>query len=296
MSKSKSRHLSKQTSGSSKNGANGVAKLASAANRTTAKTDASVSTTVEEKQPAAKPIPAASATTKSVPLTPNTGKAQTRDAAKYERRQAERQMRYLAQRRARRNRIIIWTSAILILAVIGGLVTYFVYQSQHAGAKSTSNAPYTEPIYDSSYPPIDNVYCDSGEQLAYHIHVHVSIYINGQPSPIPQYVGIPTDQQSGQATCFYWLHTHDTSGVIHIESPVNQIYTFGQFLDEWNQGFQSLGFPSQLLLTSGWTIWVNGQPYHGSLRNIPLNAHTLITLAFNSPNAKPDTTYNWGNL
>lgn len=286
MSKSKSRQPSK--SGYGQSSAN------RSATKTTIKANASESTTVEEKQPAAKQVPAASATTKSVPLTPNPGKALTRDAAKYERRQAERQMRYLAQRRARRNKIIIWTSAILILAVIGGLV-YFVYQSQHASAKS-ANAPYTEPIFDSNYGPIDNIYCDSGEQLAYHIHAHLEIYIDGKAYPLPQGIGIPVNQQSGQATCFYWLHTHDTTGVIHMESPVNQTYTLGQFLDEWNQGFQSLGYPSQLLLTSGWTIWVNGQPYHGKFSNIPLNAHTLITLAFNSPNVKPLTTYNWGGL
>lgn len=287
MSKSKSRQSSKSAYGQSS--AN------RSATKTTSKANASGSTTVEEKQPAAKSAPAASAATKPVPPTPNSGKALTRDAAKYERRQAERQMRYLAQRRARRNKIIAWTSVLLALVVIGGLVTYFVYQSQHASAKG-SNAPYTEAIYDNNYPPIDNIYCDAGEQLAYHIHARLEIYIDGKAYALPQYIGIPVNQQSGQSTCFYWLHTHDTTGVIHIESPVNQIYTLGQFLDEWNQGFQSLGYPSQLLLTSGWTMWVNGQPYHGSMTSIPLNAHTLVTLAFNSPNVKPTTTYNWGSL
>ena len=287
MSKSKSRQPSK--SGYGQSSAN------RSATKTTIKANASGSTTVEEKQPAAKQIPAASATTKSVPSTPNPSRALTRDAAKYERRQAERQSRYLAQRRARRNKIITWTSVVLALVVIGGLVTYFVYQSQHANSKNT-NTTFTEPIYDNNYPPIDNVYCDANEQLAYHIHSHLTIYIDGKPSPLPQGIGIPVNQQSGQATCLYWLHTHDTSGVIHMESPVNQTYTLGQFLDEWNQGFQTLGYPSQLLLTSGWTMWVNGQPYHGSMSSIPLNAHTLVTLAFNSPNVKPDTTYNWGGL
>ncbi|MDQ6661906.1 MAG: hypothetical protein M3Z24_13210, partial [Chloroflexota bacterium] len=53
---------------------------------------------------------------------------------------------------------------------------------------------------------------------------------------------------------------------------------------------------SQLASASGWTTYVNGQPYKGDFHSIPLQAHTLITLAYNSPNVKPDTTYNWGNL
>src|SRR5689334_7306957 len=206
MSKSKSRQSSK--SAYAQSSAN------RSANKATSKANASGSTTVEEKQPAAKSAPAASTATKPVPSTPNSGKALTRDAAKYERRQAERQMRYLAQRRARRNKIIAWTSVVLALVVIGGLVTYFVYQSQHASAKgSTSTTAYTEPIYDNNYPPIDNIYCDAGEQLAYHIHAHLEIFIDGKAYALPQYIGIPVDQQSGQSTCFYWLHTHDTTGV-----------------------------------------------------------------------------------
>ena len=35
--------------------------------------------------------------------------------------------------------------------------------------------------------------------------------------------------------CFYWLHTHTSDGVIHIESPTQRIYTLGQFFDEWHQ-------------------------------------------------------------
>ena len=42
--------------------------------------------------------------------------------------------------------------------------------------------------------------------------------------------------------------------------------------------------------------YVDGKPYKGDFHKIPLKAHTLITLAYNSPNVKPDTTYNWNGL
>ncbi len=297
MSKSKSRQPARKTSGSGKSGANGVNKQASAANKTTVKAGASVSTATEEKKPAAKPIPAASAATKSLPPTPAPGRAQTRDAAKYERRQAERQMRYLAQRRARRTKILAWTIGILLVLVVGGSVGFWVYQTHQPAHASNSPAaaPYQEPVYDTSYPPVDNVYCDQLEQSVEHIHVYVTMWIDGQQQSIPQYVGIPQDQ-SGNTTCFYWLHTHDSSGIIHIEAPAKEPFTFGQFIDEWNQQFNNLGFPSQLLLNTGWTIWVNGKPYHGTLDSIPLAAHNIITIAYNSPKAKPATTYAWNGL
>ncbi len=38
---------------------------------------------------------------------------------------------------------------------------------------------------------------------------------------------------SCQKNCIYWLHTHDDTGTIHIESPVEQNITLGQFLKIW---------------------------------------------------------------
>lgn len=235
---------------------------------------------------------------RSVPNTPAGigGKALSRDAAKYERRQQERQMRYLAERRRRRNRWLIALTVILVLAVAGGSTWLIVrnYVSGSANAKAPQGS-FQEPIFNTNYPPVDSVYCDQLEGSVEHIHAYLAIYINGQASPLPANVGIPQDQ-SGNASCFYWLHTHDTSGVVHIEAPVKEVFTFGQFRDEWDQQFVSLGFAPELLLNSGWTIWVNGKIYNGSLSSVPLDAHNIITLAYNSPKVKPVTTYNWGGL
>lgn len=219
------------------------------------------------------------------------------DAAKYERRQVERQVRYLAQRRVYRNKLLTRTAIVLLVAAIGGL-GYWLYQAHISSAQAASSSPaYQEAVYNSLYPPIDHVYCDQLEGQVTHIHAHVSIYINGKLSLIPQFVGIVQDN-AGDVTCYYWLHTHDFSGVIHIESPASakEMFTFGQFVDEWSQEFSTLGFPSQLLLKSGWTIWINGHRYQGALDSIPLAKHSLITIAYNSPNAKPDTTYAWNGL
>jgi hypothetical protein len=108
---------------------------------------------------------------------------------------------------------------------------------------------------------------------------------------IPANIGIASDQ-----SCFYWIHVHDTSGVLHIEAPTQKIYTLGNFLNIWNTAFSQMNYPVQLATSAGWTVYVNGKSYTGDFGNIPLNAHTLITMGYNSPNITPDITYNWGSL
>ena len=93
-----------------------------------------------------------------------------------------------------------------------------------------------------------------------------------------------------------WLSVSWRLGVIHIESPTQKDYPLGSFFDEWSQRFSSLGYPSTLDVTTGWQIWINGKPYTGNFRTIPLTAHELITLAYNSPGVKPDTSYSWNGL
>lgn len=196
---------------------------------------------------------------------------------------AKEQQRRQEQRVAARTRSITLFSIIGAIVVVVAVIVGAIYLNR--------NNNTTETIVNPSYPPVSGIYCSSGEQLAYHIHAHVSIYINGKLNPIPQYVGIASD-----GSCLYWLHTHYTDGIIHIESPTEHTYMFGNFLDEWSAHFSSLGYPPELDLTSGWQVWINGQPYTGNFRNIPLTAHQLITMAYDSQGVKPDTTYNWNGL
>ncbi|MGB8346065.1 MAG: hypothetical protein WCD86_14355 [Ktedonobacteraceae bacterium] len=211
-------------------------------------------------------------------------KATNKQAARRATMQAAKQQQRLEEQKIeKRTRLITLFSIIGAIVVVVAVIAGVIYYNQ--------NSTQTGTIANPSYPPVDGVYCDASEQLAYHIHVHASIYINGKQSLIPQDTGIAPD-----GSCYYWLHTHDTSGVIHIESPTQHIYTFGNFLDEWSAHFSSLGYPAELDFTTGWQVWVNGKPYTGSFRNIPLNAHSLITMAYDSPGVKPDTTYAWNGL
>src|SRR4051794_39395730 len=62
------------------------------------------------------------------------------------------------------------------------------------------------------YPIIDGIKCDKAEHFNFHYHAHLDIFVNGFSYLVPAGIGIkPPD-------CIYWLHTHDISGIIHVES------------------------------------------------------------------------------
>jgi hypothetical protein len=69
--------------------------------------------------------------------------------------------------------------------------------------------------------------CHTEEHFDFHIHTKLIIMIDNRFYPIPANVGIIPEK------CIYWLHTHDNSGLIHIESPIKRNFTLGQFLQIW---------------------------------------------------------------
>ncbi len=191
-----------------------------------------------------------------------------------------------AQVEAKRKRNIMITIVISCIVIVGAVVGTIAL---FGGLSPAPNNGISTTGSNQLAPPIDNVQCNVNEQLAFHIHAHLSMYINGQSIPLPALIGITN-------TCFYWVHTHDTSGIIHIESPIQAKFTLGTFLQLWREQFSQLQYQNQLSSTEGWKVYIDGKPFNGDFNKIELKAHELITLAYNSPNIKPDTVFNWGQL
>jgi len=85
------------------------------------------------------------------------------------------------------------------------------------------------PAWTGTGQPVDGVGCASNEN--YHIHTLLSIYRNGQRLAMPDMIG-----RSG---CTYELHTHDASGVVHIETDVPKRFKLSQYFSLWRQPFTS---------------------------------------------------------
>jgi hypothetical protein len=141
---------------------------------------------------------------------------------------------------------------------------------------------------------IDGISCQAGEQVLFHIHAHLTIFVQGQPRQVPAGIGIaPPDQVEQTASgnfidggaCFMWLHTHSADGIIHTESPIHRAYTLGDFFDIWGQplGRDRVG-PARGLVT----VLFDGRVFTGNPRQIPLLAHAQIQLEVGKPLVAPE--------
>jgi hypothetical protein len=157
--------------------------------------------------------------------------------------------------------------------------------------------PQLAPAGTTQTGKVDGITCGPVEQLAYHIHAHLAVFDHGQPYVLPAGVGIPgsTAQDQGQGPiaaggqCIYWLHTHTTDGVIHIESPTKAIYTLGNFFDEWHQPLTGSRIGG---LHGAVSAFVNGKAWKKSPRDIPLLPHEDIQLQIGDP-APPIVKIDW---
>jgi hypothetical protein len=59
-----------------------------------------------------------------------------------------------------------------------------------------------------------------------HIHQHVDVFVNGKRVIVPAGIGIGDGFSSP-------LHTHDASGVIHVESPTVRSFSLAEFFAVW---------------------------------------------------------------
>jgi hypothetical protein len=162
------------------------------------------------------------------------------------------------------------------------------------GVPVPSAPPLTGTATKATGQKVDGIGCNTSEQSLFHIHAHLTLFVNGSPRQVPAGIGIPgaTGQNGPQGQfisngkCFYWLHTHAADGIVHIESPVHRTYTLGNFFDEWGQ---PLG-PNQVGPDHGHvTAIYNGKAYQGNPRNIPLNAHAQIQLEVGTPLVAPES-------
>lgn len=123
--------------------------------------------------------------------------------------------------------------------------------------------------------------CSAGELSVEHVHAHLAITIRGQARAVPANIGI-------RSSCFFWLHTHDVSGVIHVEAGNSETYTLGQFFDVWGEPLMSDGMLGERAgAGEELRAYVNDQQWTGNPRAIPLTAHERIFLVIGPPFPPP---------
>jgi len=136
---------------------------------------------------------------------------------------------------------------------------------------------------------IDGIEGSSREMLKTHFHAHLSLFHRGKQIAIPYGIGIvkPFKVERGfvgEGSGYYWLHTHDATGIMHIESPDARSYTLGNFFDIWGQPLTTHNVAG---LQGPVTSFVDGKRYEGDPRTIVLAAHMQITLEVGDPVVPP---------
>ena len=151
-----------------------------------------------------------------------------------------------ARRRKRQDKGLPWAyiipAIILIIVVVAA-----AYEESRPGPVATTTTDFVlAPTGAYNFP----FSCLGSEAYFLHIHPWLRIVIDGKNISIPATIGIenavPVAQGpkfgvaygGGSSSCFEPVHTHDFSGIIHIESPTDTNYTLNNFFAIWASSFK----------------------------------------------------------
>jgi hypothetical protein len=132
--------------------------------------------------------------------------------------------------------------------------------------------------------PMDGVNCLQNED--YHIHAHLAIIANGSMLAIPKNIGL-----SG---CAYELHTHDATGIIHIETAQEKVFTLGQFFAVWGRYLTDkntaglTGYQTSVFVEDSGKL----SKVEGDFPSIELKQHRSITIVL-GPVPATIPSYTW---
>jgi hypothetical protein len=125
--------------------------------------------------------------------------------------------------------------------------------------------PAWRPEYAHLAQRLKQIGIPDGGKEKFHIHALLRIYVNGLLRPLPADIGI--DSAKGIESS---MHTHDGSGIIHMEAPAPFDYTLGDFFSVWGV---KLG-PAQV----GGLTGLGGNRLHFYLNGKPLSNPAALVL------------------
>ncbi len=83
--------------------------------------------------------------------------------------------------------------------------------------------------------------------------------------------------------CISPLHTHDTTGILHTESPSAEPNTLGQFFVEWGVGLDASCVGEFCRPETPIAVYVDGEPYAGNPADIVLTDRKQIAIVIGTP-------------
>ena len=165
---------------------------------------------------------------------------------------------------------------------------------------STGPAPWLPPAITNSAQSAAYVtaagFPYNVEMLQVHYHAHLDVIVNGKPVAVQPYIGFVV--KGGKVTALAPLHTHDNSGIIHIENSVPATFVLGQFFVEWGVRLSATcvgGYCADA--THDFAVFVNGNRYAGDPNQIVLSRHEEIAIEYGAKGKlpKPPASYVFQN-
>jgi hypothetical protein len=158
----------------------------------------------------------------------------------------------------------------------------------------TSNPPWSAPADASAAVAAAGLPMLGVEGSALHIHAHLDVMVNGDPIQVPADIGVDDARQKISP-----LHSHDTTGVIHIESPnKTDTFTLGEFFAEWQVSLAADHIGGLTTDdTHHLTVYVNGTQRSGNPASIVLAAHEEIAIVYGTDAQQTNVpnSYQWTN-
>jgi hypothetical protein len=117
------------------------------------------------------------------------------------------------------------------------------------------------------------------ESLTLHIHAHLDIVVGKRQFGVPPLIGINLTQRF-----ITELHTHDQSGIIHVESPTVRTFTLGEFFDVWGLRFSSSCLGGNCVSSKNeLRVWANGKRIRTDPRKLVLRSYQEIVVIYGTP-------------
>jgi hypothetical protein len=146
------------------------------------------------------------------------------------------------------------------------------------------------------------------EFFTYHVHAHLDAFVNGRHVQIPGGIGIDLtdpgvhrgDTDGGPSygyiklcprPCISPLHTHDVTGVLHIEAPTRTRFTLGQFFQQWGVWLDGSCVGGYCEPGASVVVFVDGKRHRGNPAGIALAARQELALVIGSPPSSIPSTY-----
>ena len=212
---------------------------------------------------------------------PQRSRAEKKELARAEREAARRRIA-----RAQRRRQLAWIAGITVVVAAG----VFVFTNRDDQGTSGVTLPgelTTEAPWDANAAKSAARGTALGlpaEGTTMHEHADVEIFVHGSKESVPTDIGIDASKGTIQS-----IHTHDDTGLVHLESSQSREFTLGEFFGVWGVRFT----PSCLGAycnegNNRLQVFVDGEEVNGSLQDVQLDDQTVIVVTYGTPTELPD--------